>query len=85
MAAVPECASAGRGNTFACLRTANVTNIVSAGSVAQHASLENFVFVPVVDGPGGVLPELPSKILARGSFSRIPFISGTNEDEGEQC
>ena len=82
VAAIPKCANARKGNTFACLRNANVTDIVSAASVASRSSLENFVFVPVIDGPGGVFPMLPSKALSKGAFARLPFIAGTNKDEG---
>ena len=41
-----------------------------------------FIFVPVLDGPDGVIPDLPSRLFAAGKFSKIPFIAGTNLDEG---
>jgi len=44
---------------------------------------EEFAFDPTVDGPGGLLPELPSGILSRGAFAKLPFIAGTNLDEGQ--
>ena len=40
------------------------------------------MFVPVLDGPRGVFPELPSTAWERGSFARLPLIAGTNLDEG---
>ncbi|CAK5266236.1 unnamed protein product [Mycena citricolor] len=37
---------------------------------------------PVIDGPGGLIPELPSRLLLKEKFAKIPFIAGTNLDEG---
>ncbi|KAK6996541.1 carboxylic ester hydrolase [Favolaschia claudopus] len=45
-------------------------------------SKEGYPFVPVLDGPGGLLPELPSGLIAKGKFARLPFITGANLDEG---
>ena len=43
---------------------------------------EQSPWVPTIDGPGGLIPELPSNLYAKGEFARIPFIAGTNLDEG---
>ena len=40
-----------------------------------------YLFVPVLDGPDGLLPDLSSKLLSEGHFSKIPFIAGTVLDE----
>ncbi|KAJ7897434.1 esterase 1 [Mycena leptocephala] len=37
---------------------------------------------PIIDGPGGIIPDLPSVLLRRGQISRLPFIAGTVLDEG---
>lgn len=33
-------------------------------------------------GQGSVFPDYPSRLYAQGRFARIPFITGTNQDEG---
>ncbi|KAI3619517.1 extracellular triacylglycerol lipase precursor [Moniliophthora roreri] len=67
VAAVPECSNSAPGDSFTWVSFAEAR--------------EQFPFVPALDGPGGLLPELPSEMYAKGQFARIPFISGTNLDE----
>lgn len=76
---VPSCASTtSPGNTFACLRNATTEEITAA--VLQ--SWEN-PFGPSVDsGEGSVIPDYASRLLPKGQFARLPFIAGTNLDEG---
>ena len=80
--AVPGCFNASSADTFDCLRQASITEILSAQSTASGQAGEQFPWAPVIDGSGGVIPGLPSTLLASGRFSRIPFISGSNLDEG---
>ena len=40
------------------------------------------IFHPVIDGPDGLIPDLPSRLFAQGKFAKLPFIAGTNLDEG---
>lgn len=82
VAAVPQCAGASSTYTFDCLRQADITAIVSGQSSASGQAGEQFPWMPVIDGTGGVIPDLPSTLLAAGQFSRLPFISGSNLDEG---
>jgi hypothetical protein len=51
---------------------------------ALNASLayQPFPFCPVFDGPGGILRDYPAKRLSRGAGGRVPFLIGTNLDEG---
>ncbi|KAJ7742578.1 esterase 1 [Mycena metata] len=85
VAAVPFCAStATSGLTFDCLRRANTTDIFTGLSVVTSppstgAADESLPWGPVLDGPGGVIPDLPSVLFRRGSFARLPFIAGTNK------
>ena len=37
---------------------------------------------PVVDGPGGFLPEMPQKLRESGNFMKGPIISGFLKDDG---
>jgi hypothetical protein len=40
-------------------------------------------FLPVVDGPGGILSDHPEKRLLRGAGGRVPLVLGTVKDEGQ--
>lgn len=55
---------------------------MKAGSLADDQSGELFAWDPTIDGPGGILPDIPSKLLAQGQFARLPFVAGTVLDEG---
>ncbi|KAF7370188.1 Carboxylic ester hydrolase [Mycena sanguinolenta] len=78
---IPACANTSTTfNSFECLRNVSVDDIVNAQAAAVATTVVGWT--PVIDGPGGFIPELPSKLMAEGHFSRIPFISGTNLDEG---
>ncbi|KAJ7614302.1 Carboxylesterase family-domain-containing protein [Mycena polygramma] len=80
---VPSCASQATSNsTFGCLRAANTTEIFNGMSTVEAAGVELFPFQPVIDGPGGLIPDVPSVFLNRGQFARLPFIAGTTLDEG---
>lgn len=80
---IPECKSLlASGKTFGCLRTVNTSSLIQAND-AFYAKTGRQYGVPVIDGPGGLVPDLPSKLYAKGHFSRIPFIAGTNLDEGK--
>ncbi|KAJ2916212.1 hypothetical protein MD484_g4180, partial [Candolleomyces efflorescens] len=81
---VPSCASiATTRHTFSCLRNAT-TEEVTVGLLQSIPQLSlSFVWTPVIDTRrGSVYPDLPSRLYAKGHFSRIPFIAGTNLDEG---
>lgn len=80
---VPYCASvATSGDTFSCLRDVNSTEIFQGLAAALAESTNKFPFAPVIDGSDGLIPDLPSVLFKRGQFTRLPFIAGTNLDEG---
>ena len=79
--ATPECAGAKVDDTFGCLRKANLTTLLASWGAANLTTVQ-YPFVPVVDGLGGMIPQLPSALIPQGHFARIPFISGANLDEG---
>ncbi|KAG6809174.1 hypothetical protein H0H92_001307 [Tricholoma furcatifolium] len=80
---VPSCAKlATSGKTFGCLQAANSTEILEGLLTSLELSQELFPFDPTLDGPGGLYPDIPSRLFARGEFARIPFITGCNLDEG---
>ena len=81
---VPSCASlALSANTFDCLRQANSTEMFSGVINALKKAPELFGFDPTIDGPGGLFPDIASHFLEQGHFAKLPFIAGTNLDEGE--
>ncbi|KDR76954.1 hypothetical protein GALMADRAFT_420780 [Galerina marginata CBS 339.88] len=83
VAGVPSCATlATSGNTFDCLRQANSTEMLSGVVNALNNAPEAFGFDPTIDGPGGLFPDIASRLLSKGHFARLPFIAGTNLDEG---
>lgn len=85
VSSVPECASLSTtDHTFGCLQTANASTIVHALGVARRISANKFPFTPVLDGPGGFLPDQPSKLLNEGKYARLPFITGDCLDEGNR-
>ena len=79
---ITVCAGVPRGLTFPCLRNASADALLSSWEAAIETIPDLFHFVPVIDGPGGLLPDTPSSLLAAGNFSKIPFIAGTVLDEG---
>ncbi|KAF8890731.1 Alpha/Beta hydrolase protein [Infundibulicybe gibba] len=79
VAAVPECAPlAMTSNTFDCLLAANSSTLLQA-LVTAGISGNGGLFSPVIDGPGGVLPRIPSTLTPQTHF---PVMIGTNLDEG---
>ncbi|KAF7350388.1 Carboxylic ester hydrolase [Mycena venus] len=79
--AVPGCTDC-RENSIECLQKANSSVLLQAIETSWAKSNEGYPFVAVLDGPNGLLPELPSVLMEKGKFARVPFISGANLDEG---
>ena len=74
------------GHTLDCLRRANSSNIAQGLRTynPNPSQLYLLPFDPTLDGPNGLIPDYPSKLLAKGRFACVPFIAGTNLDEGEE-
>ncbi|KII95056.1 hypothetical protein PLICRDRAFT_99010 [Plicaturopsis crispa FD-325 SS-3] len=80
---VPPCASDSTSdNTFACLQAANSTELLKGIEFSTTSSQLEFPWSPTLDGQGGVFPDLPSNLYKQGTFAHLPFIAGTNLDEG---
>ena len=81
---VPSCANMSTtANTYDCLRKAPTAEIFTGLQTAIAKLTELYGFNPTIDGPGGLLPDLASTLLQVGKFSKLPFIAGTNLDEGK--
>ncbi|KAF5333757.1 hypothetical protein D9758_016575 [Tetrapyrgos nigripes] len=80
---VPGCANLAKtDHTFACLQNATSEEIFEGVNASLMNPTEHLPFDPTIDGPGGVYPDYPSRLFARGHFAKLPFIAGTNLDEG---
>ncbi|KAG6902336.1 hypothetical protein C0995_001373 [Termitomyces sp. Mi166 len=71
------CPTAGK-RAMDCLRSASVGALVSAVN-----RVPNGAFAPVIDGPGGFLPDLPSRLIDSGNFSAVDYIGGHCTGDGK--
>jgi para-nitrobenzyl esterase len=63
---------AGAGDELACLRQVSPSTLL--------ASMGSLPFGPLVDG--GFLPDQPRTLFDDGRYARVPYVLGTNADEG---
>ncbi|KAI1476580.1 alpha/beta-hydrolase [Daldinia eschscholtzii] len=66
------------------LRALPLDKVVSAShAVYRHWDPSiRWPFQPTIDGPGGIIPDLPIKSWEKGNVLRIPIMTGYNTDEG---
>ncbi|KAJ6511528.1 extracellular triacylglycerol lipase precursor [Mycena vitilis] len=76
--------AADSGDEFSCLRAATTEELMAAQLAGLAAMVGEFPFFPVLDGPDGIIPALPSDLLRSPAVTgkRIPFMSGTVLDDG---
>jgi para-nitrobenzyl esterase len=70
---------------LACLRGKSASDILANAPQPDPTggSLTSpFTFGPVIDGPGGFLPDQPRTLLDAGRFVHVPYLLGSNNDEG---
>ncbi|KAI4521185.1 alpha/beta-hydrolase [Schizophyllum commune Loenen D] len=81
---IPDCVSTiDNSTTLDCLRGLDNSSALLANINPQDAyEASLFPFGPVIDGPGGVVPDLPSTLYAQGNYTLLPTISGNVLDEG---
>jgi para-nitrobenzyl esterase len=87
----PAAFDASAASVLACLQSANATDLMgwlppaSAPKTGLGAILGNLLgppFGPTIEGPGGVLPDLPANLIAAGNFNKdAAILAGTNENE----
>ncbi|KAJ7248178.1 esterase 1 [Mycena haematopus] len=82
VSSTPTCAQ-NSTDEFACLRAATTDEILAAENAGLAATVGEFPFFPVLDGPDGIIPELPSNTLqSPGGGASVPFMSGSTLDDG---
>ncbi|KAF9558576.1 alpha/beta-hydrolase [Agrocybe pediades] len=64
-------------NVMDCMRNASPGALVSATNHVPHGS-----FSPIVQGAGGILPELPSRLITSGKFNKVDFVGGHCTGDG---
>ncbi|KAF7342113.1 Carboxylic ester hydrolase [Mycena venus] len=80
----PTCAGPGNSaDEFACLRAATTDELMAAANAGLAATVGEFPFFPVLDGPDGIIPELPSvRLPSPAVMPKVPFMSGSTLDDG---
>jgi para-nitrobenzyl esterase len=68
------------GDQLACLRALPAATLVDATQAEGGFIAAGFGFGPVVDG--GFLPDQPRTLFDDGRFAKVPYILGSNSDEG---
>ncbi|KAJ7115056.1 Alpha/Beta hydrolase protein [Mycena crocata] len=71
------CPAAG-SESMPCLRNASLGAIVSAIN-----RIKNGAFAPVIEGPEGFLPDLPSRLIAAGKMNNVEFVGGHCTGDGK--
>jgi para-nitrobenzyl esterase len=83
-AAATEFASAlgcGAGDALACLRALPAETLLATLEAQSTGGIvPTFSFGPVVDG--GFLPDQPRTLFDTGRFAKVPYLLGSNRDEG---
>lgn len=73
-------------DALACLRAKTVPQILAQGMQPNPSggffAKALWTFSVVVDGPGGFVPESPRALLDRGDIAKVPYLLGSNHDEG---
>ncbi|KAF8074740.1 Alpha/Beta hydrolase protein [Lyophyllum atratum] len=71
------CPTSGR-QAMTCLRSASIGALVSAIN-----RVPNGAFAPVIEGPSGFLPDLPSRLITASKFSKVDFVGGHCTGDGK--
>jgi carboxylesterase type B len=80
---VEKAGCAGQADTLACLRKAPYTTLLNAANSVPGIlsySTVNLSYMPRPDGTA--LTDSPDVLIAAGKYAKVPFIVGSQEDEG---
>jgi para-nitrobenzyl esterase len=71
---------------LACLRQKPVTELLANAMQpmpgAGESAASKWSFAAAVDGAGGFLPDTPQSLFDRGEIADVPYLLGSNTDEG---
>ncbi|KAG6916173.1 hypothetical protein DXG01_008146 [Tephrocybe rancida] len=73
--------SAGRG-AVACLRAVPFETLMTISNAMILATLNKQLWQPAIGPKGSLAPERASERIRRGDFLRVPYLAGTNINEG---
>jgi para-nitrobenzyl esterase len=73
----------GSTEVISCLRGLPADQLMawSPPAAPEGSGAPGIGWVPVIEGPGGVLPEHPDALIARGDFNHGEVLVGTNKNE----
>lgn len=76
----------GPSDVLACLRSKSVGELMAQAEQPNPSGAASappdYVFGAVVDGAGGFVPAEPRKLFASGDVAKVPYLLGSNQDEG---
>jgi para-nitrobenzyl esterase len=72
---------------LACMRKVSVDDLLAQANQPSPGGGETFStgswsFAAIIDGPNGFLPEKPSDLFDQGNIAQVPYLLGSNNDEG---
>jgi para-nitrobenzyl esterase len=69
-----------------CLRAKSAGEVLDNGMQLDPTrgffARPEWTFGAVIDGEGGFVPQPPHLLLSRGDFAKVPYLLGSNDDEG---
>ncbi|KAF4615680.1 hypothetical protein D9613_012495 [Agrocybe pediades] len=65
-----------------CLQKVPFDTLLNISNAMVTATLNHQLWQPAVGPPGSIVPERASKVIASGNFLHLPYIGGTNLNEG---
>ena len=87
MAAFGEALGCSEGDDqLDCMRDVSIEDILANSMQPAPGSgdiaVGTWSFGAVIDGAGGFLPDVPKKLFDNGKFADVPYLLGSNNDEG---
>ncbi|GAB6029210.1 hypothetical protein CHUAL_004980 [Chamberlinius hualienensis] len=85
LASALQCPTDNSNNSISCLKQKPAADIITATANINGYSMADSAFIPCLEDAvnGRFLTKLPDRILAEGTFNKVPAIMGTNKDDGD--